>query len=487
MARSSSHSGSNTPYAAGQQNYGYDVLFDHSSTSPYSHIFDVVENFVRIAAFNLSVGNTLTIEQVTGQGAGDSFADYCPVSGPATLYYTSATDQRTSYVLERPGRYRVRLDGPGLGLITVFQINFFMENEASQDIADALFAVLKGIKPTPCSIGQMIPVDVAQPNVIGKNFQGCLINFPLLSSDPGNLISQRPNGLYYGISPPPNFANQYVSSSTGNDDNPGTRLSPLKTIQRALANLPDGTQGNVYLLAGDTFHTYPSTTLEVINTLTYLESAAQIMQIGNRIVNFTPYNDPAIDTIQAYNAANGTVYNPFVTAETNFPTISVTVSIPTDIPRAIALGFNIGQNGGLTFSAVNILVGQTGTVAPAVDIGAITGDGSVFMQGGHVTISNVPMVGVGAGAGTQAFTFLLVQMRDHAVPSTPPVYSFLGQKYLYTTQAPTPAGTPYVLGFTSNGGNVEDFLIPASLWIGIVIYSTAYRSFKNIITSIPIA
>ncbi len=97
------------------------------------------------------------------------------------------------------------------------------------------------------------------------------------------------------------------------------------------------------------------------------------------------------------------------------------------------------------------------------------------------------MVGVGAGAGTQAYTFLRVQMQDHVVPSTPPVYSFLGQKYLYTTQAPSPSGTPYILGYTNNGDNVENFLIPASLWPGIVIYSTAFRSFKNIITSIAIA
>ncbi len=287
MARAGSSSGSNSPYAAGQQGYKYEVLFDHNSTSRYSQVFDVVENFVRIAAFNLTAGNILTIQQVAGQGPGDTFADYCPISGAATLYFNSPTDQRTSFVLERPGRYRVRFDGPGLGLVTAFQISFQMENEASQDIADALFAILKGIGANPCSLGAVIPESLAQPLVVGVNeVGGCLTAFPLLSTDPGNLIAQRPNGLYYGISPPPNFANQYVSSSTGNDSNPGTRVSPLKTIQKALSNLPDGTQGNIYLLAGDTFHTYPSTTSEVINTLTYVQSAQAIMQIGNRSINF---------------------------------------------------------------------------------------------------------------------------------------------------------------------------------------------------------
>ncbi len=107
------------------------------------------------------------------------------MSGPATLYYNTPTDQRGSYVLERPGRYRVRLTG-SLGVVTAFQISFQMENEASQDIADSLFALFKTLRPTPCSIGQIIPVDTPPVplNVIGKNLQGCLVNFPLTITPP---------------------------------------------------------------------------------------------------------------------------------------------------------------------------------------------------------------------------------------------------------------------------------------------------------------
>ncbi len=71
MARAGSHSGSNSPYAAGQQGYDYEVLFSPQSVSVYSHVFDVVENFVRIAAFNLDTTHVLTIQQVAGNGPGN--------------------------------------------------------------------------------------------------------------------------------------------------------------------------------------------------------------------------------------------------------------------------------------------------------------------------------------------------------------------------------------------------------------------------------
>src|SRR4051812_45076567 len=102
MARSSGGSGP-IAWAPGNQNCDYAVLFDETSTSITSHEFAVDNNFVRIAAFNLTAGEVITIEQITGLGAGSLVADYAPVNGPVTLYYNSATDQRTSYVLERPG------------------------------------------------------------------------------------------------------------------------------------------------------------------------------------------------------------------------------------------------------------------------------------------------------------------------------------------------------------------------------------------------
>lgn len=75
----------------------------------------------------------------------------------------------------------------------------------------------------------------------------------LASTTQNNLLQYNTNGLYMALAPPENVAIQYVSSSTGNDSNPGTRAAPLKTLYRAFERLPDSTTGTIYLLEGDTF------------------------------------------------------------------------------------------------------------------------------------------------------------------------------------------------------------------------------------------
>lgn len=73
----------------------------------------------------------------------------------------------------------------------------------------------------------------------------------ILSGDSGQLLQYRntPQGcrIYYGIEPPANLANQYVDPVNGRDSNDGSRASPLRTIARALDNLPTGTRASVHL------------------------------------------------------------------------------------------------------------------------------------------------------------------------------------------------------------------------------------------------
>lgn len=54
-----------------------------------------------------------------------------------------------------------------------------------------------------------------------------------LSKDKGNLLETRDDGLYYGVTAPADTSLLYVSSSLGNDSNPGTRDQPLRTIAAA--------------------------------------------------------------------------------------------------------------------------------------------------------------------------------------------------------------------------------------------------------------
>lgn len=72
-----------------------------------------------------------------------------------------------------------------------------------------------------------------------------------LSSDKGNLLQQRKNGLYYGIEAPPDTANLFVSSTMGDDGNTGTRTSPLRTIHEAARRNSIGTKFNIYLYETD--------------------------------------------------------------------------------------------------------------------------------------------------------------------------------------------------------------------------------------------
>ena len=73
----------------------------------------------------------------------------------------------------------------------------------------------------------------------------------ILSGDSGQLLQYRntPQGcrIYYGVEPPANLANQFVDPVNGRDTNNGSRASPLRTIARALDNLPTGTRASIRL------------------------------------------------------------------------------------------------------------------------------------------------------------------------------------------------------------------------------------------------
>lgn len=76
-----------------------------------------------------------------------------------------------------------------------------------------------------------------------------------LSSDNGNLLQQRKNGLYYGIEAPADLANLYVDAVNGVDQHPddvagaGTRAKPLKTFTYANSIALEGTRRTIYLMA----------------------------------------------------------------------------------------------------------------------------------------------------------------------------------------------------------------------------------------------
>ena len=76
-----------------------------------------------------------------------------------------------------------------------------------------------------------------------------------LSSDKGNLLQQRKNGLYYGTEAPADIANLYVDAVNGVDQHPddvpgaGSRAKPLKTFAYANSIAFEGTRRTIYLMA----------------------------------------------------------------------------------------------------------------------------------------------------------------------------------------------------------------------------------------------
>ena len=140
-----------------------------------------------------------------------------------------------------------------------------------------------------------------------------------LSSDTGNLIEARDDGLYYGITPPADVANLYVDNVSGSDNNPGTRAAPLQTLAAAFAKVASEQSNTIRLKAGGNF-IWPSATVN--------GGAQRILTVyddpyidGDKVQPSTPekpsyswiwrkdVNRPTVTLDFTYNSANHTYSN----------------------------------------------------------------------------------------------------------------------------------------------------------------------------------
>lgn len=74
-----------------------------------------------------------------------------------------------------------------------------------------------------------------------------------LSKDNGNLLEIRKDGLFYGVSPVIENKKLYVSN-TGNDDNPGTKEQPLRTIGAAWRKVSPYQDQDIFIKSGQTHY-----------------------------------------------------------------------------------------------------------------------------------------------------------------------------------------------------------------------------------------
>ncbi|MBC8952943.1 hypothetical protein [Xenorhabdus sp. PB62.4] len=72
----------------------------------------------------------------------------------------------------------------------------------------------------------------------------------VLSPDEGNLLTLRPNGVYYGQQASADVSNLYVDSVAGDDKNQGTQAQPLKTLATAINKVREDQSNNIYLRCG---------------------------------------------------------------------------------------------------------------------------------------------------------------------------------------------------------------------------------------------
>ena len=139
----------------------------------------------------------------------------------------------------------------------------------------------------------------------------------LVSSASGNLLQAKVDGLYAALAAAPNLQNQYISSSTGNDANDGTRANPLKTLYRAIERLPDNTSGNIFLMEGDVFPVRgPADPTTWGTTINYFGT---IIGTGSRVITISPYG-PGMDSYAGLEV-NAVNFYPWLIPSVNRPVL----------------------------------------------------------------------------------------------------------------------------------------------------------------------
>lgn len=162
----------------------------------------------------------------------------------------------------------------------------------------------------------------------------------MASAETNNLLRYNVNGLYFALQAAPNLTNQYVSSSTGNDNNDGTRASPLKTIARAVERLPDGTTGYIWLYETDTFPL--RTTTDPTTWGASVSYFGSWVSSSTRSIQFIPYG-PRHDVYDQVGVGS-TLFAGWLLNEAPRPIIEIGHYMYNGKP--VGCGFSMGANSG---------------------------------------------------------------------------------------------------------------------------------------------
>jgi hypothetical protein len=496
----------NTPVdPQGTENQPPNAIFHAGSKNLMSHIIDVSETAIIVKAYGfLNDASTITVCTVTTERDGKNYASPMVLNGR----HVQLSNRNNVLVIDMTGKYTFQLSD-GLGVTTCA---YHESGLGLWSFGLSAFAVANGMLEFVDTESTHIEMVENQVKIYAKisNDTTNLIRLRNSNTIPDDPFNDKfgPEGLYYG--PSAVKWQQYVSSSTGNDANDGiSPATPLKTIQQAIRNLPDQTIGIIYLYAGDTFPTIPTALTDVVSGTYTTQAALNLssdLNIGDRQITFVPYNDPCIDAITNWNNTHGTNYVPYLANEINFPTVKITLVLPTDSAAYVPVGYTVGSNGVIAYRGVKIDVSQTGTVNPAYLIGAYGGYGKMILEGGSTKLGSVPLLLT--PYNTFTFSESFHTMSDHTVvtPGTGPLFCKPATQYFINTVDPSAGGGTIVVGlpYTYHADNCQSYLEPLSMWPGLTLYpgtpvnvvgggggtvtipGNVVRSYKKVITSIYI-
>lgn len=199
----------------------------------------------------------------------------------------------------------------------------------------------------------------------------------LISSESGNRIEVRGDGIGVWDEAPPNLATQYVDAIMGDDGNAGSQESPLRTIYQALSNIQQNSGG--YGTFSILLHTGQE---HVLNR--------SLPDNPNASLMFSTYADPEFGRLDQVPDSACPMYRPYWMARVQRAVIRWDM-FNADIDQPL-LGLDIPRIGGKSVSFVAVSLKRMGPAKTYRAGGDYMIDGDVYFDGATVEMDNGPLV-----------------------------------------------------------------------------------------------
>src|SRR6188768_4225235 len=242
----------NTPVdPQGTENQSPNAIFHTGSKSLMSHIIDVSETCIIVKAYGfLNDASTITVCTVTTEKDGLNYAAPMVLNGR----HVQLSTRNNVLVIDMTGKYAFILSD-GLGVTTCAYhesgLGLWSFGLSAYAVANGMLEFLESETIRPEVVENKIKfyakVSNASDNLIAARHAPGIADDPLGNpADPNTVDEFDIGGLYLG--PTALVGNQYVSSSSGDDNNDGKGpATPLRTIQYAVSRITDGTVANIFL------------------------------------------------------------------------------------------------------------------------------------------------------------------------------------------------------------------------------------------------